>query len=136
MLKFSNFERLQRKIESCYGSVLLLQSSSISFFICILVYRLVRSTTDPDVFIYFTGFSFVALSKISIPHYFGQRVINANEDLVNVLYSLSWYQFNRLQRKSLLTLMICSQKHVKINVMGFYDLNLDSLGKVSKKWNF
>jgi hypothetical protein len=130
--------RLQRKVESCFGPTLLLQSSSISFFLCILVYGVINSPAkeNPYIFIYFIGFTLLAFSKISIPHVFGQRIINRSEALVDAIYAQPWYNYNNLQRKSLNTLMIYNQEESVINVMGFYDLDLDNLGKVMRNWEW
>jgi hypothetical protein len=129
---FFVLHRLQRKIESSFGPTLLLQSSSISFFLCILVYGVINSSAkeNPYIFIYFIGFTLLAFSKISIPHFFGQRIINRSEALVDAIYEQPWYNYNNLQRKSLNALMIYNQKESVINVMGFYDLDFDNLGKV------
>lgn len=131
---FYRIHSLQRRVESCFGSTLLLQSSSISFFLCILVYGVINSSAkeNPYIFIYFIGFTLLAFSKISIPHFLGQRVINQSGKLVNALYEKPWYDYNILQRKSLQTLMIYNQKCSKINVEGFYDLDFENLGKVSE----
>jgi hypothetical protein len=66
-----------------------------------------------------------------LPHYYGQRVITQSSQLVNAAYDTPWYEKNSFQRKFLLTLMMNSQEEMKINVKGFYDLDLDNLGLVN-----
>lgn len=119
-------------MESCFGSTLLLKSSSISFFLCILVYEILHSSIleNPSRFIYFLGFALIAFSKIAIPHYFGQRVINKSEEINSILYDKPWCQYKYFQRKNMATMMTYNQVKMKINVMGFYDLDLANLGAV------
>lgn len=120
------------KIESSYGLVLLLQSSMMSFFLCILLYKVVHSSIleKPTDFIYFFGFTIVMILKVSVPQYFGQRIISKSEETINALYETDWYEQTIIRRKFLVTLLICNQKAFKINVWGFHDLNLEYLGLV------
>jgi 7tm Odorant receptor len=115
--------------------VLLVQSTLISFFLCVLVFKMIHSSIqeNPSDFIYFLGFAAVMLSKISIPHYYGQQIISKSEEIVNALYEAAWYEKDGKQRKNLVLMMIRNQKTLKINVKGFYDLDLKNLGLVRNK---
>lgn len=82
-------------------------------------------------FIYFLGFAFVMLSKISLPYYFGQRVLSEGDELVNAAYNSPWYEQNTKHRKQLVTIMMNEQRGMKINVMDFFVLDLNNLGSVA-----
>lgn len=104
----------------------------MSFFLCTLIYRMITSSIqeNPIDFIYFLGFAAVMLLKISIPHIYGQQVISKSEELGNVFYETLWYEKGKKQKKNLVMLMIRNQQEMKINIKGFYDLDLKNLGAV------
>jgi hypothetical protein len=128
----STFNRIRNEIESAYGLVLLIECSLISFFICVLVYKMIYSSIleQPSDFIYFSGFALIMLSKISLPHIHGQKIISRSEELIDELYDHAWFENDVAQQKALVTMMIRSGKSLKINIQGFFDLDLNNLGKV------
>jgi hypothetical protein len=111
----------------------MLQSSALGVFLCILIFEMITSSisSDPSRSIYFMGFAAVIFVKISVPHLLGQRITSKCGELTNALYQKPWYDYNILQRKSLLMVMTYNQDEMRINVMGFYDLDLHNLGMVS-----
>lgn len=71
------------------------------------------------------------ISKISLPHIQGQKIIDKSEDLLKGIYELPWHEKDSSQRKNVLKLMVQNQKTLKLNVKGFYDLDLKNLGAVN-----
>jgi 7tm Odorant receptor len=85
---------------------------------------------NPTDFIYFTGFAIVTLQKVATTHYCGQRIISKSEEILTALYEVSWTPQNKKMEKDLIPLMAFNQTPMKINVMGFYDLDLKNFAKV------
>lgn len=106
----------------------------MSFFLCVLLYKVVHSSIleNPTDFIYYFGFTSVMFQKVSIPQILGQRVISNSDQLKDAFYNTDWYEQSVEKRKTLVTLMIYTQKTFKINILGFYNLNLEYLGKASE----
>jgi glucan phosphoethanolaminetransferase (alkaline phosphatase superfamily) len=127
------FNSIRKKIESSFGLAFMLLSSALGVFLCILVFEMMNSSisNDPSRSIYFMAFAAVIFVKISVPHILGQRITSKCCELTDALYQKPWYDYNMLQRKYLLMVMTYNQEEMRINVMGFYDLDLHNLGMVS-----
>lgn len=85
---------------------------------------------NPSDLIYFSGFASVMLTKVSTTHYFGQRVITRSEEVAEALYEVPWDEQDSFRRRNLVLLMAYNYVPMSINVMGFYYLDLETLGKV------
>lgn len=86
--------------------------------------------TNPTDFIYFAGFAIVMISKNAITLNCGQQIINESEKIINVLYEVPWTERDMKTKKKLIALMTFNQVDMKINVMGFYDLDLENFREV------
>jgi hypothetical protein len=106
----------------------------MSFFLCIMLYQTVQSSIDQNLVdgIYFGGFAIVMFSKTALTHLYGQEIKTKSEEVLNALYEVSWTEHDQQKKKDLIMLMIYNQKIMKINVMGFYDLDLKNFAKVGE----
>lgn len=133
---FSNYfflSSLVRKVENCFGPALLFQSSLISIFLCILMFKMIHSSViyQFNDFIYFFGFFCVMLLKIALPCFFAQQMMTESEKLVYAAYNLPWFESDRKFAKNILILMAGVQRIVKLRIHGFYDMDFIHLGSVS-----
>jgi hypothetical protein len=85
----------------------------------------------PSDFIYFSGFALVMLSKISLPHIHGQKIIEKSEEVAEELYDVAWCGKSRAQSKDWLIMMTQNQNSFDFSIQGFYALDVKSLGAVN-----
>lgn len=122
-----------KKVENCFGPALLFQSSLISIFLCILMFKMIHSSIlyEFNDFMYFFGFLCVMLLKIALPCFFAQQMSNESEKLMYAAYNLPWYESNLKFAKNILILMNGVQRIVKLRIQEFYDMDFVHLGGVS-----
>lgn len=133
LFSFPFLKSLAKKLENCFGPALLFQSSLISIFLCILVFKMIYSSIlyQFNDFIYFFGFFCVTLLKIALPCFFAQQMMTESEKLIYSVYELPWYESDRKFTKNILILLTGVQRIVKLRVQGFYDMDFVHLGGVS-----
>lgn len=124
--------RLLHKLEFHFGPSFLFQSSLISIFLCILTFKMIRSSflSQFNDFIYFLGFFLVMLTKIALPCFFGQQMITESERLLQALYDLPWYEFDLKIAKNILIMMMRAGEDMKLRVRGAYDMDFMHLREV------
>lgn len=124
--------RLLNKLEFHFGPSFLFQSSLISIFLCILTFKMIRSSflSKFNDFVYFFGFFLVMLLKIGLPCFFGQQMKTESEKILQALYDLPWYDFDLKIAKEVLIMMTRAKKDIQLRVRGAYDMDFMHLREV------
>jgi 7tm Odorant receptor len=73
---------------------------------------------------------FYTLAAIYVYSLCGNLVVDSSTEISKTLYKLEWYVYDIKNQKSVLMIMIRSQRKVKINVL-FFDASVETFVSVS-----
>ncbi|XP_070495314.1 putative odorant receptor 92a [Chironomus tepperi] len=104
---------------------------SSSFIICFTAFQLSTSTDGINLTFNFL-FCLYSLKQIFILCFFGQMLIDASQEVVDVIYNCGWEDLEVGSKKSILLTLIRAQKTSQLSVLNILTISLNQFEMVIK----
>lgn len=120
------------KFEKVTTPIFLYNFTESSFIICFIGFQ-VFTAKHMHEFINFTLMMFLVLIQVLLLCIGGQKIIDSSKEIAIAVYELNWYEnMNNEERRSLMMIMIQSQKMCRLTAGKFAKISLKSFMMISK----
>jgi odorant receptor len=131
--RHNNLIKLCEKLQNIYEISFLNSFVVCSFAMCFVAFQ-ITTVGDMSLYTFYIPLLGFIGGQILLLCYFGQKIIDASENICDGIYNCGWEDFGDVAFKKQLILMIArSQKTKRLTAMNFSDISLESFASVSKQ---
>ncbi|XP_045762472.1 putative odorant receptor 92a [Maniola jurtina] len=127
--KHQELIELVNLLEILYSKSTLFNITSSSVLLCLSGFNIVVVQKTGTV-LKFASFLMLSLSQVFLLCYFGDLLMSSSIELSQTVYSCRWYDVEPAIRRSVLIILIRSQKPCKVTACNFADLNLSAFSTI------
>ncbi|XP_043285613.1 uncharacterized protein [Venturia canescens] len=124
--------RLADTLNEIFGFVIFLQFSISSLVLCVNVYRASRMKIFSTEFVPIIMYLASLLTQIFIMCYYGNELSLESMDICEAVYSMDWTSLSPGMNKSLMVIMLCSQRPITFICYSVISLSLVAFTRLIK----